>query len=354
MKIEKNIQSTSDSLREKSLEPSAFSPLDPMASTFGQLSTKDVMRRGRMGDAYVKSKKLTPDEVDAIVQLQEKDQIRFGEAAVRLGLLTKDDVREVLDVQFDYTSFTSNGKLSSISPTLAIVHAPGSEAAEAIKRLRSELLVRFAQNPHSALALLSPLKKEGKSHIAASLAIAFAQLNIKTMLIDANLRIPVQHKLFGLPNQFGLSTILAKRSTKSIESIPQVMPNFWVLTSGPLPPNPLEIISTPKLSMLIDHFSKDVSIFIIDTPSTLQWADAQMIARQTGYGLFVARENMTKLSDLKNVKKEMENVGVEILGTVFNQPRAGIGLFNNNIFSNIAEKINLLWETKRKNKKGYN
>ena len=352
MKISNHLHSnTTDSLREKTLEPSVFSPLDPLASTYGQLSTNDVMRRGRMGDAYVKSKRLTPAEVDAIVQMQEKDQIRFGEAAVRLGLLTKDEVREVLDVQFDYTSFTSNGKLANISRTLAIVHSPGSEAAEAIKRLRSELMVRFADKPSSALALLSPLKQEGKSHIAASLAIAFAQLNIKTMLIDANLRLPVQHKLFGLTNQFGLSTILAKRSTRSIESIPEVMPNFWVLTSGPLPPNPLEIISAPKLSTLIDYFSKDVSVFIIDTPSTMQWADAQMIARQTGYGLFVARENMTKLADLKNIKKEMEAAGVEILGTVYNQPGSRFG---NNFLNEIFSQISSIWSKKGRSEKGIN
>ena len=114
MKIQNHLHSNPESLREKKLEPSVFSPLDPLASTYGQLSTNDVMRRGRMGDAYVKSKRLTRAEVDTIVQMQEKEQIRFGEAAVRLGLLTKDEVREVLDVQFDYTSFTSNGKLANI------------------------------------------------------------------------------------------------------------------------------------------------------------------------------------------------------------------------------------------------
>ena len=348
------LKSNTDSSSEKQLESSAFSPLDPLGSTFGQLSAKDVMRRGRMGDAYIKSKRLTAEEVDSIVQLQEKLQIRFGEAAVILGLLTKDEVREVLDVQFDYTSFMTNGKPSSISSTLDIVHSPGSEAAEAIKRLRSELLVRFGQNKSNALALLSPLKREGKSHIAASLAIAFAQLNIKTMLIDANLRVPVQHKLFGLPNQFGLSTILAKRSAKSLDSIPQVMPNFWVLTSGPLPPNPLEIISTPKLSSLLEYFSSDVSVFIVDTPATMQWADAQMIARQTGYGLFVARQNVTKLADLKNVKREMETAGVEIVGTVFNQPGKRAGFLRGNFIGNVLANFTSFWLRSRSNSKGSN
>ncbi len=273
-----------------------------------------------MGDAYIKANKLSPTEVDAIVQLQSELNIRFGEAAVKLRLLTQEDVREVLDIQFDYASFAANGGAAKVSSSLAIVHAPGSEAADAIRRLRSELLIRLGQESGTALAVLSPARSEGKSYIAASLAIAFAQLNVKTMLIDANFRAPVQHKLFSLSNQTGLSTILAKRSPNSLGSIPEVIPNFWVLGSGPLPPNPLEILSAPKFKDFLDYFAKQVDVFIVDTPSTMQWVDAQMIAQQTGCALLVARENVTKLPDLKKSKSEMEAVGIEVLGTVYNQP----------------------------------
>jgi len=273
-----------------------------------------------MGDAYIKANKLSPSDVDAIVQLQNELNIRFGAAAVKLGLLTQEDVREVLDIQFDYASFAANGGAAKISSSLAIVHAPGSEAANAIKRLRSELLVRLGKETSAALAVLSPSRHEGKSYVAASLAIAFAQLNVKTMLIDANFRAPVQHELFSLSNQTGLSTILAKRSPNSLDSIPEVIPNFWVLGSGPLPPNPLEMLSAPKFKEFLDHFAQQVTVFIVDTPSAMQWADAQMIARQTGCALFVARENVTKLPDLKKSKSEMESIGIEVLGTVYNQP----------------------------------
>lgn len=299
---------------------SVFTPIDPAASAFSSLSPEVVMRKGRMGDAYIKANKLTAEEVAEIVQLQNRLHIRFGEAAVRLGLLTDREVNEVLDKQFNYASFAETGLASKISSTLAIVHSPGSEAAEAIKRLRSEVLERLGQDASNAIAILSPLKNEGKSHIAASLAIAFAQLNIKTMLIDANLRTPVQHKLFGLSNQTGLSTILAKRSARTLEAIPEVMPNFWVLGSGPLPPNPLEMLSAPKLAGLLEHFARQVDVFVVDTPSTMQWADAQTIARQTGRALFVARENVTRLSEIKKAKNEITSMGVEVLGTVYNQP----------------------------------
>jgi protein-tyrosine kinase len=318
--------SSSESLDSecKQAEVSALAPPDSCQSTLAALSSDEVMRRGRMGDAYVKSKRLTPLEVDRIVDLQQRLQIRFGDAAVRLGLLTEDEVTDALNIQFDYGSFSTHDT-STISKTLDVLHAPKSEAAEAIKRLRSELSSHFGEREIIVVSVLSPAAGEGKSHIAASLAIAFAQLNIKTMLIDADFRTPTQHLLFNLPNQTGLSTILSKRSPDSLEAIPELTPNFWVLGSGPPPPNPVEILSVPKLKNLIDNLSLKISVFIVDTPSSMQWADAQIIAEQTGFALFVGRENLTRLADLATFKREIESHGVKVLGIVYNKPDKEFG-----------------------------
>lgn len=299
---------------------SSFDPIDVSGSSFARLSSEEVMRKGRIGDAYIKTNRLTREEVDQIVALQKRLHIRFGEAAVRLGLLTEEEVHEVIAKQFNYASFGAKSKLARISASLAIVHAPQSEAAEAIKKLRAEILVRLEEEPSVAIAMISPVKGEGKSHIAASLAVAFAQANIPTMLIDANLRAPVQHLLFGIQNQTGLSTILAKRSARSLEAIPEILPGFWVLNSGPLPPNPIEMLSPPKLVDLLDHFAPQIRMFVIDTPAATAWADAQTIARQAGRALIVARENLTKLADLKAARADMESAGVDVLGTVYNRP----------------------------------
>lgn len=312
---------------------SEFVAIDATSSAFGRLSQDVVMRKGRMGDAYIKSNRLTREEVDEIVQLQNRLHIRFGEAAVRLGLLTDEEVKEVLDKQFNHASPTAKGKASKISTSLAILHAPSSEAAEAVKRLRSEILVRIGEVDSIQIAIVSPFASEGKSHMAASLAIAFAQLNIPTMLVDANLRKPSVHKLFGISNQSGVSTMLAKRSPKTLDVVSEVMPEFWVLPSGPIPPNPVEILSSPKLRDLLVSFSDKVSVFIVDTPAFLVSADAQSIALQTGRTLIVARENMTRLGDLKKVKLEMSGAGIDIIGTVYNKPPKGLGLMGKLIVS---------------------
>jgi protein-tyrosine kinase len=273
----------------------------------------------RMGDACIQSQRLTPVQVDAIVDLQNRKHIRFGEAALELGLLSEQDVRELLNVQFRNASFSSRALMARVSPKLAILHAPDSEAAEAIKRLRSELLAHMGQDRRMAFAVVSPAKREGKSYIAASLAIAFAQLNIKTLLIDANLRDPVQHTLFGLSNQTGLSTILANRSSGSLAAMTEFVPGFWILGSGPPPPNPLEILTAPWFKSFLEPLSAQVSVIVVDTPAGNQWADAQMVAGQTGSAVLVSLKDWTQLADLKKFNRDMSSAGIDVLGVVFNQ-----------------------------------
>ncbi|MBK7654973.1 MAG: hypothetical protein IPJ18_07385 [Betaproteobacteria bacterium] len=240
------------SARKVQQEASVFSPFNPTESTLGQLSEEAVMRKGRMGDAFIKSNRLTKEQVEAIVRLQKERGMRFGEAAVKLGLLSSNEVEDVLDKQFNFNT-PSGRRTTGFAPSLAIIHSPYSEEAEGIRRLRTQILNKIGDGQHIALAILSPLKREGKSHIAASLAVAFAQLNIHTMLIDGNMRSPTLHKIFGIPNQTGLSTMLAQRSPKTMDQLPSVMPNLWLLGSGPPPPNPIEILSSPNFqSYLID------------------------------------------------------------------------------------------------------
>ncbi len=281
----------------------------------------------RMGDACIQSQRLTPVQVDAIVDLQNRKHIRFGEAAIELGLLSEQDVRELLNVQFKNASFSSRALMARVSPKLAILHAPDSAAAEAIKRLRSELLAHMGHDRRIAFAVVSPAKREGKSYIAASLAVAFAQLNIKTLLIDANLRDPEQHTLFGLSNQTGLSTILANRSSGSLAAMTEFVPGFWILSSGPPPPNPLEILTAPWFKSFLEPLLEQVSVIVIDTPAGNQWADAQMVAGQTGSAVLVALKDWTKLEDLKKFNRDISSVGIDVLGVVFNQiwKRAPIG-----------------------------
>lgn len=298
-------------------------PDSEQVSTFNQNghevpSPEDLSNR--MGQAFVNAGKLTQEDVTRIVQLQRRRRIRFGEAAIKLGLLTEDDVHEVLAQQFKYQTIVRHGSGSKkrISEQLLIAHSPYSTEAEVIRRFRSEILLRAGDSPCLILALVSPNPKEGKSHLCASLAIAFAQLNFKTLLIDANLRRPSQHQFFDLSNKTGLSTMLAGRTLPTLDLSHSITNNLNIITAGPKPPNPSEILSAPSFSDLIERFKSDVRVIIVDTPPTRVGADAQIIAPQVGNVVIVCRKDTTHLSELRHTYEDMLATQSRILGSFYN------------------------------------
>lgn len=296
-------------------------PLEGEESAFGEhgAAPAPVAMADSMGQAFLETGKLQPSEIEDVIKLQKQAKIRFGEAAIRLGYLSEDDVNRVLAKQFNYqTASNTSFPKRRISSRLQIAHHPYSTEAESIRRFRSEILVRLGEQRTIVLALVSPLPKEGKSYIAASLAIAFAQLNIKTLLIDANLRTPSLHQYFGLQNKSGLSTVLAGRSQLDNKLLQQVMDNLQVLTSGPKPPNPTEILSSPVLTELLEHFSQDMQVIILDTPATLRGADAQVVAQQAGRAILVGRKDVSRVSQLRRALSEMASASVQVLGTFYN------------------------------------
>ena len=274
-----------------------------------------------MGQAFVNARKLTQEEVIRIVQLQRRKRIRFGEAAINLGLLTEEDVHEVLAQQFNYQTSPKHGQGSrkKISSRLLISHSPYSAEAESIRRFRSEILLRAGEQDQACLvfALVSPNTLEGKSHLAASLAIAFSQLNLKTLLIDANLRKPAQHQFFDVSNKTGLSTMLAGRTLPTLDLSHTINSHLNVITAGPKPPNPSEILTAPNLSELLQKFTTDMKVIVIDTPHS-GGADAQTIAPQAGNVVLVCRKDSTGADDLRRTYQDMETASARVLGSFFN------------------------------------
>ena len=289
---------------------------------------------GRMGQAFVTAGKLTQEEVARIVQIQRRRRIRFGEAAIRLGLLSEEDVHEVLAQQFNYQSVVRRpGKnpRKDVSTSIQIAHTPYSTESETIRRFRSEILLRAGEHPCLVLALTSPNPGEGKSHLAASLAVAFSQLNLKTLLIDANLRRPSQHQIFKLTNKTGLSTMLVGRTLATLDLSHVISPFLNVLTAGPKPPNPSEILSFPSLTELIDVFRADVKVVIIDTPSTSVGPDAQIIAPQAEHVVMVCRKNHTSVESLHKAFSQLETTSADILGSFLNDVPPGVSAHGGSI-----------------------
>ncbi|KAF1045984.1 polysaccharide biosynthesis tyrosine autokinase [Xylophilus sp.] len=271
----------------------------------------------KIGDRFVQAGLLTPAQVERVVERQLADGIRFGEAAVRLGLLGDADVQSVLAQQFRYAAGPVAG--AGLDRSLAIALEPFGPEAEAVRRIRAELSIRLADLPKLAVAVVSPSEGEGKSDLAASLAIAYAQLGRRTLLINANLRASGQIDLFGLGVRGdGLSSQLAGRAAPQPGVPVPGFPLLRVLGPGPQPPNPLEILLEPALERLMAAFAEEVDVFIVDTPAASASSDAQVIARQVGQCVLVGRQHHTLLQDLERTQAQMATAGVQTVGIVYN------------------------------------
>ncbi len=271
-----------------------------------------------IGAILIKAGRLTVENAKRILVLQSKQGLRFGDTAIQLGLLTQADIEFALARQFDYP-FLLRGE-SNVSEDLVAAYAPFSPQVEALRALRSQLMLRWFDSKLSAnaLAVVSADRNEGRSFIAANLAVAFAQLGAHTLLIDSDMRNPCQHKLFGLDNRAGLSAVLSGRSgPETIHRIPSLL-DLSVLPAGALPPNPLELLARPQFTQLLKELAQKYNIIILDSPAAAKYADAQTLAVRAGAALIVARKNATRMWQLRGVSDTVAQASVTVIGTVLN------------------------------------
>ena len=279
-----------------------------------------IVRADRsIGAILVEEGKITPREVERVLERARADKVRFGEAAVRLGLITPDDVRFALAKQYDMPHFTPASE--GPSRELVAAFAPFHPRAEEMRALRTQLLIRW-YNPEQgrkSLVIASPEPGEGRSYVAANLAIVFSQLGARTLLVDADLRKPRQHLIFGLPESQGLSTLLAGRADHKATFPVPGLNRLSVLPAGPLPPNPQELLSRNVFSAFMKDLQSIYDVVIIDTPPAKPYADAQNVAFRAGDCLVVARKNHTAVTSTSKTIRELAATGARVVGTVVNE-----------------------------------
>jgi protein-tyrosine kinase len=278
----------------------------------------DAGSHSSIGTILVDSGRLSAENAERILRLQIEQDKRFGDVGIKLGLLTEEDIRFALSRQFDYLYLPQSD--TSLNHDLVSAYEPFSPVVEKLRALRGQLMLRWfnADTRRNALAVVSPGENEGRSFIAANLAIVFSQLGERTLLIDADLRNPRQHKLFKLRQGGGLSGMLAGRSgTEAIARISQ-LPGLWALPAGAVPPNPQELIGRPVFAELLQTLIQDFDVVVVDTPAAGIHAEALTIAVGVSSALLLARKNQSSMQDVATLARSLEQTRTMLVGSVLN------------------------------------
>lgn len=270
-----------------------------------------------IGEIIQKANNLTPDQIESILGYQREHKVRFGEAAVALGLANSDDVMWALAQQFHYPY--SGERDGMFSKELVIAKNPFSPQAEAIRTTRSHLIMKMysGSEPRKALTILSANSGDGRSYFAANMAAAFSQLSGRTLLIDANMRSPRQHEIFNLANAgTGLSSILTGRAVTNVIQPVKTLPNLFVLPVGTTPPNPLELAERPAFGLMIRELLSKFDHILVDTPALSQGMDGAVIAAKCGAAVLLARQNHTRVDSLQSLVGALRMSDTTIVGSI--------------------------------------
>ena len=291
-----------------------------MSVAFSDHQTAESPRgtvRALLGEQLVDAGKLTASQVSAILEAQRLRKLRFGETAVALGILSAEEIRLALARQYNYPCVTSHAEGHHHSPELFAIARPHGRQSEALRTLRSQLLMRWFTERRKSIAVSAARPGEGCATLTANLAVSFAQLGERVLLIDANLRDPQQHRLFGLNNGAGLSGLLSERC--DVETALAAVPGFDnlnVMVAGALPPNPQELLNRVAFSYLVETAPRLFDVILIDTPAMLEFADAQLIGALTGGYVLATRRHQTRFDDVEAIQRQLQGSRIEIVGAV--------------------------------------
>ena len=273
-----------------------------------------------IGAIIAETRHLTAEQVENVLAYQKKHSVRFGEAAVAMGVASADDVIFALAQQYHYPVALEDQK--QLSQELVALSKPFSRQVEAFRDLRSQIIMRVdpsAEGERHPIAVVSPDVGDGKTFVAANLAVTLAQLGGRTLLVDADMRSPRLHEVFGLQNAAGLSNILSGRAENQVIQQANGVPNLFLLPVGPTPPNPVELVERPAFGLLLNELISKFDHVVVDTPAAAYGSDAAVIAARCGAVLVVARKDESRVSTLQSLVSQLQRSRSQILGVLYNE-----------------------------------
>lgn len=221
-------------------------------------------------------------------------------------------------------SIKRNGKNSGhsvrVDPAIPRVigrDIPQFPIGDAYQILQANLRFLSSDKEIKAIVVTSSIAKEGKSEVSANLAVAMAQVGHRVLLVDGDMRHPMQHNIWELTNAVGLSNVMVDKIPLNT-TVQEVMPNLYVLPSGVVPPNPVALLDSKRMAALVDTFTKEYDYVIFDTPSLSGTADAAVLSRLADGILLVVRPGVVDFARASAAKEFLTQSGQQVLGMVIN------------------------------------
>jgi len=250
---------------------------------------------------------------------------------------TSDTARELLP-------YPLLGAIPTFYRRLVVRDDPASYVSEAFRSLQTNLRFLQIDRPLKVIVVASAVSGEGKSTIAANLATATSQLGRRVLLIDGDLRLSSQHKLWQISNGMGLSAVL-RDAVPLAQAVSEVMPNLWVLPAGDTPPNPVALIDSSQMGVLIGNVSKNYDLVIIDTPPLTAASDATILGKMTDGVVMVIRPGVTDSDSAMLSRELLEQSQQNVIGLVINGAKAQNLTFQKKYVRNLNYANNLQNQT---------
>ena len=202
---------------------------------------------------------------------------------------------------------------------LITITNPRSPVAEAYRSLRTNLDFASLDQPLHSLVVTSPGPEEGKSTTLANLAVTMAQGGRRTILVDADLRRPGLHEIFGIVNDRGLTTMIVEEAVLDDPPLIDVgVDNLWLMPSGPMPPNPADILGSRKMEEVIAALRARADVVLFDAPPIIAVTDAAVLGTKVDGVLLVVCAGRTRREHAQRARELLERVHVRIVGAVLN------------------------------------
>lgn len=210
----------------------------------------------------------------------------------------------------------------SPSESLVTLTMPRAPVSEAYRTLRTNLEFSSLDKPLKTLVVTSPGPDEGKSTTLANLAVTLAQAEKRVILVDCDLRRPSQHEIFGVTNQSGLTTMMVDEQAMKAPPLQETgVPGLSLLTTGPLPPNPSELVGSRRMAEIIAGLSQAADLVLFDAPPIIAVTDAAVLASRVDGVLLVIKAGGTKRDHAQKAKALLDKVNAHVIGAVLNNAR---------------------------------